>query len=297
AANINTPDAINEAIEAGAHGSGLVRTEFLFQDRQQPPSADEQADAYRSILERFPNDMVVFRTLDIGADKSVPFLEQREEQNPALGVRGLRLGFHTPELLDTQLRAVARVAGVGRMAVMFPMVSIVEEFVRARTRFVELAAAEDADVSSVEVGTMIEVPSAALSATEIAAEADFLSIGTNDLLQYVYAADRTVGEVASLPDLLRPEMLRLLSSIVTAAHDSGRWVGVCGEAAGDPTTALALIALGVDELSASPRRVPAVKDAIRSTDTDTLASALATALKGGGTQVFTALAIAHGTPS
>jgi phosphoenolpyruvate-protein phosphotransferase (PTS system enzyme I) len=269
AVNIGAIQHIPAAVEAGGEGSGLVRTEFLFLDRLTAPTIDEQAGFYAEVLRSFPGWRVVFRTLDVGADKPLPFVEREPEENPALGLRGIRLSLQRPELFRDQLRALLRARAAvssdeaGRLAIMFPLVSTARELIRAREILDEVAAAEGIDLTGVEVGVMVEVPSAALGARRLAEHADFLSIGTNDLLQYLFAADRLIGAVADVADVLEPDVLSLIGSVIEAGHANGAWVGVCGEAAGDPTVAAALVGLGIDELSMTRVAIPEVKDALR----------------------------------
>jgi phosphotransferase system enzyme I (PtsI) len=269
AVNIGAIQHIPAGVEAGGEGSGLVRTEFLFLDRQTAPTVDDQTGFYAEVLRGFPGWRVVFRTLDVGADKPLPFVERDPEENPALGLRGIRLSLQRPELFRDQLRALLRAGslvsqeGGGRLAIMFPLVSTARELTRAREILDEVAAEERIDLTGIEVGVMVEVPSAALGVRRFAEQVDFLSIGTNDLLQYLFAADRLLGSVADLGEILEPDVLSLIGSVVDAAHAHGAWVGVCGEAAGDPTTAAALVGLGVDELSMTRVAIPEVKDALR----------------------------------
>jgi phosphoenolpyruvate-protein phosphotransferase len=285
AANIGSIQHIPAALEAGGEGSGLVRTEFLFMDRPTAPTIEEQVKVYGEVLRSFPGDRVVFRTLDIGADKPLPFVDREPEENPALGVRGIRLSLVRPDLFRDQLRAFLRARDevadqpAGKLAIMFPLVSTVAELVRAREILGEVAEEEGADLGGIEVGVMVEVPSAALAAEKIAAHADFLSIGTNDLLQYLFAADRLIGSVADLADILAPEVLILLDRVIEAGHANGAWVGVCGEAAGDPTVAAALVGLGVDELSMTRVAIPEVKDALRRLTRQECSDAVREALK------------------
>jgi phosphoenolpyruvate-protein phosphotransferase (PTS system enzyme I) len=269
AANIGAIDHIPAAIDAGGEGSGLVRTEFLFLGRVTAPSVEEQTKVYADILRGFPGHRVVYRTLDAGADKPLPFVARDPEENPALGLRGIRLGLRWPELFRDQLRALVRAASeasgeeAGRLAVMFPLVSEPRELEAARETFRNVAVEEGVDPNGIEVGVMVEVPSAALAAARLARHADFLSIGTNDLLQYLFAVDRLNAAVADIGDVLHPDVLGLIGRVVGAAHANGAWVGVCGEAAGDPTIAAALVGLGVDELSMTSIAIPEVKDALR----------------------------------
>jgi phosphotransferase system enzyme I (PtsI) len=269
AANIGSIDHIPAAVEAGGEGSGLVRTEFLFLGRMTAPTVEEQTKVYAEILRGFPGHRVVFRTLDAGADKPLPFVERELEENPALGLRGIRLSLRRPDLFRDQLRALVRaqadVAGedAGRLAIMFPLVAGATELEDARDTLRTVAVEEGLDPGEIEVGVMIEVPSAALGAARLARYADFLSIGTNDLIQYLFAVDRLNGAVADIGDVLEPDVLALIGSVVEAAHANDAWVGVCGEAAGDPTVAGALVGLGVDELSMTKVAIPEVKDALR----------------------------------
>lgn len=268
AANIGSAQDLKVAIESGAEGSGLVRTEFLFLERRIAPTVEEQSGFYAEVLSAFPGERVVFRTLDIGADKPLAFAPGPEEENPALGVRGLRMSLVRSDLFEEQLQALLRAreeAGseTGRMAIMFPMVSLEREFVEARRILTQVAERHGYSTDGLEIGAMIEVPAAALAAGRIAEHADFLSIGTNDLLQYLFAADRLNGEVAGLADACEPIVLEIIRDIVDAGHASGAWVGVCGEAASDPTVAAALVGLGADELSMTRVAIPEVKSVLR----------------------------------
>ena len=280
AANIGAIDHIPAAVEAGGEGSGLVRTEFLFLRRVTPPSVEEQTKVYADILRGFPGQRVVFRTLDVGADKPLPFVARDTEQKPPSGRRGIRLGLRRPALFRDQLRALLRtsseVAGedAGRLAVMFPLVSEPAELAAAREAFLKVAEEEGVAANGIEVGVMIEVPSAALAASRLARHADFFSIGTNDLIQYLFAVDRLNAAVADIGDVLDPDVLALIARVVGAAHANGAWVGVCGEAAGDPTVAAALVGLGVDELSMTRVSIPEVKDALRRLTSDACAQAV-----------------------
>jgi phosphotransferase system enzyme I (PtsI) len=269
AANIGSVDHIPAAIEAGGEGSGLVRTEFLFLGRMAAPSVEEQTKIYAEILRGFPGRRVVFRTLDAGADKPLPFVDRGAEENPALGLRGIRLSLRRPDLFRDQLRALLRARaevadeGAGRLAIMFPLVATAAEVEGAVDTLRAVAADEGAYAEEVEVGVMIEVPSAALGAARLARHADFLSIGTNDLIQYLFAVDRLNGAVAEIGDVLDPDVLDLIRRVIEAGHANDAWVGVCGEAAGDPVVASALVGLGVDELSMTGVAIPEVKDSLR----------------------------------
>ncbi|HEY6693253.1 MAG TPA: phosphoenolpyruvate--protein phosphotransferase [Solirubrobacteraceae bacterium] len=261
AANLGSVAEAAAAVEQGADGVGLLRTEFLFLDRDDAPSEAEQRGVYEEIAAALGGRPVVVRTLDAGADKPLPFLRQPPEDNPFLGVRGIRLGLANEELLRAQLRAILAVAARHPLKVMFPMVATLDEYRAARA----LLEAERAalGVPPIEVGVMVEVPAVALQADAFAAEVDFFSVGTNDLTQYTMAAERGNERLAGLLDGPRPPVLRLIAETARAAAAHGRWVGVCGELAGDPEAAVVLAGLGVKELSMAASRIPAVKDALR----------------------------------
>jgi phosphoenolpyruvate-protein phosphotransferase (PTS system enzyme I) len=287
AANLGSPDELTDAVEAGAEGSGLVRTEFLFQDRTTAPSVDDQVRSYLQVLRAFPGQRVVFRTMDVGADKPLPFVERGPEENPALGLRGIRLHLERPELFRDQLRALLRARAAtgpddgGRLAIMFPLVATVGELLAARAALVEVAGEEQVDLDDLEVGVMVEVPAAALGAARLAQHVDFLSIGTNDLLQYLFAVDRLNGAVAGLADICQPDALGLIGEVVVAGHAAGAWVGVCGEAASDPVVAAALVGLDVDELSMTRVAIPEVKDTLTKLELVTCQAAVRRALAEG----------------
>jgi len=275
AANIGTPAGAAGARQQGADGIGLFRTEFLFLDRESPPSEDEQYEAFREALEAFDGDRVVVRTLDVGGDKPVPYLDTAAGENPFLGVRGVRLApGERADLFETQLRALLRAAasdaGEG-LAVMFPLVATVEELDDLLERVESVAATlDEAGLPHrvPELGVMVETPASAFVAGELATRVDFLSVGTNDLTQYVMAADRGDERVAGLHDPRHPPVLRALDRTVRAAHDAGAWVGMCGEMAGDPDLTALLVGLGFDELSMSAVTVPAVKERVTETDAE-----------------------------
>lgn len=262
AANIGTVEEAAPAVNSGAEGVGLLRSEVFFMGRDAAPSEDEQAEAYRAVAAALGKERrLVIRTLDVGGDKPLPYLPVGAEENPFLGERGLRLCLNRPELLRTQLRAILRAADLAAVHVMLPMVTDVDELRRARAIFEEERAS--LGVPPVPLGIMIEVPAAALNADALAREADFFSVGTNDLTQYALAVDRGHPRIASMADALHPAVLRLIKMAADAAHRHGRWIGVCGGVAGDPKAVPILIGLGVDELSVAVPSIPAIKDVVR----------------------------------
>jgi multiphosphoryl transfer protein len=264
-ANVGNPAEARRAVDQGAEGIGLLRTEFLFLDRAAAPGEEEQAEVLREIAQALDGRPVVVRTLDTGADKPLPFLRQDPEANPFLGRRGIRLSLSSPDLLRTQLRAILRVAAEHPLKVMFPMVATLEELRQARA-LLDAARADLASQAELEVGVMVEVPALALEAPRFAPEVDFFSIGTNDLAQYVMAADRGNAAMADLLGGSLAPVLALVAAVTAAADAQGRWVGVCGELAGDPDAAVLLAGLGVRELSMAGGRIPAVKAALREVD-------------------------------
>lgn len=261
AANIGGVSDAQQAANTGAEGVGLLRTEFLFLERTDPPSEDEQYTVYRDIAQAMQGQPVIIRTLDVGGDKPLPYIDVPPEANPFLGERGIRLCLNRPDLLRQQLRAILRAASYGKLRIMFPMVADIAEWRAARAMVEEIRA--ELDAPPVELGIMIEIPSAALMADAFAPEVDFFSVGTNDLTQYTLAMDRMHPALAGKSDGLHPAVLRLIARTVEAAHAAGKWVGVCGELGADPQAVPILIGLGVDELSVSVPAVPAVKAQIR----------------------------------
>jgi len=258
----NLEDA-QRAAAAGADGIGLLRSEFLFLGSDRLPTEEEQVAMLEQVMAAMAPRPVILRTLDVGADKPLPALPQPAEANPALGVRGLRLQLlRRPELLMDQLRAALRIAAGYPLRLMFPMVSTVDE-VRQVKLLLEKARRELNASPRMEVGIMVEVPAAAVTADVLAKEVDFFSLGTNDLTQYLFAADRTNPDLASLADSLHPALLRVIDQVVRAAHSEGRWVGVCGEMASDLGAVPLLIGLGVDELSVHPPLVARIKASVR----------------------------------
>ncbi|QBE62743.1 phosphoenolpyruvate--protein phosphotransferase [Pseudoduganella lutea] len=265
AANIATNGDARDAVDHGADAVGLLRTELLFMHRQAAPGIAEHRAAYQEIVDTLQGRSAIIRTLDVGADKSVGYLALPPEQNPALGLRGIRLAQVRPDLLDDQLRGLLAVQPFGRVRIMLPMVTDVPELLRIRARIDELAEAIGR-TARIEVGVMIEVPAAALLADQLARHADFLSIGTNDLTQYTLAMDRGHPALAAQADSLHPAVLRLVDATVRGAAQHGKWVGVCGAMAADPDAVPVLVGLGVSELSVAPLAVPDVKARVRGLD-------------------------------
>jgi len=281
-ANLELPGDAPRAVESGADAVGLFRTEFFYLNRVDLPSEEEQYVAYREVTECLAGRPVIFRTMDLGGDKVASYLGMTHETNPFLGLRGIRLALASPDMFRTQLRAIYRASAHGRVRLMFPMVSSVEELLRA----LELRDEVLADLRrhhvphdpTVETGIMIETPSAVWMADALAQHAQFFSIGSNDLIQYTLAMDRDNERLSHLYEPLDPAVLRSIRHTVLAAHAAGRWVGVCGEMAGDPHVAVLLVGLGVDELSVSCYDLPRVKAAIRSVRADAVAAVAEQAL-------------------
>lgn len=262
AANIGSAGEATGALEWGAEGVGLFRTEFLFMERSELPTEEEQYEAYREVAETFGERPVIIRTLDVGGDKDLPGVDQPEEENPFLGWRGIRMCLDVPELFKPQLRAILRAARHGNLKVMFPMVVDTTEL-RAAKEILEECRQEledaDEETGSVEVGIMVETPAAAIRAADIAPEVAFFSIGTNDLVQYTLAADRGNERLSRLQSTDHPAVLDLIGRTCEAAREAGIWVGVCGEAAGEPAMIPKLVELGVTELSMSAPSIPRAK--------------------------------------
>jgi phosphoenolpyruvate-protein phosphotransferase len=265
AANIGSVEEAQQAAAAGADGVGLLRSEFLFLDRPQAPSEDEQYAIYRGAAEALgPKRPLIVRLLDVGGDKPLAYLPMPAEENPFLGIRGARLFLLRPELLRTQARAVLRAAQGFDVRVMVPMIATVADFRSTRAVFEEER--QKLGLAPVPLGIMVEVPSAALLADVFAREADFFSIGTNDLTQYTLAMDRGHAQLAAQVDGLEPAILRLVAQTVKAADAHGRHVGVCGALGGDPVAVPVLVGLGVHELSVAVPALPAVKARVRELD-------------------------------
>ncbi|HDR9075801.1 PTS glucose transporter subunit IIA [Burkholderia vietnamiensis] len=265
AANIATLDDANTALDNGADSIGLLRTELMFIHRQTAPSVVEHRQSYQSIVDALQGRTAIIRTLDVGADKEVDYLTLPPEPNPALGLRGIRLAQVRPDLLDDQLQGLLAVKPFGAVRILLPMVTDAGELVRLRARIDEFARAQGR-TEPIEVGVMIEVPSAALLADQLARHADFLSIGTNDLTQYTLAMDRCQADLAAQSDGLHPAVLRLIDIAVRGAAKHGKWVGVCGALGGDPIAVPILVGLGVTELSVDPVAVPGIKARVRRLD-------------------------------
>ncbi|MGM0873375.1 MAG: phosphoenolpyruvate--protein phosphotransferase [Bacillota bacterium] len=255
AANIGTPEDVKGVLENGGEAVGLYRTEFLYMGRDQLPTEDEQFDAYKTVLERMEGKPVVVRTLDIGGDKELPYLNLPKEMNPFLGFRAIRLCLEEQDIFRTQLRALLRASSYGNLKIMFPMIATISEFREAKAILLEekeKLVAKGVQVSEkIEIGMMVEIPSTAVMADQFAKEVDFFSIGTNDLIQYTMAADRMNERVSYLYQPYNPAILRLISMVIDAAHKEGKWAGMCGEMAGDPIAIPLLLGLGLDEFSMS----------------------------------------------
>ena len=290
-ANIGQTAEAHSVLESGAEGVGLVRTEFLFLDRDHAPDEEEQYLALREMIEALKGLPMIVRTLDIGGDKPVSYLGLSELDLSFLGLRGFRLSQARPDLAITQLRAIFRAAEHGPIRLMFPMIATANDFLRAREMTEKVR--REVGGGKVELGVMIEVPSAVVMASELAELADFFSIGTNDLTQYALAVDRTHPLLASRADSLHPVVLRMIRSTVEAAHEKGKWVGVCGGLASDPLGALILTGLGIDELSVPPALVPQIKATLRREDLGALEALAAKALAQRDARAVRALRPAH----
>ncbi|NBI40241.1 phosphoenolpyruvate-protein phosphotransferase PtsI [[Haemophilus] felis] len=266
-ANIGTIRDIESADRNGAEGIGLYRTEFLFMDRDQLPSEEEQFVAYKEIVEAMSGRLVVLRTMDIGGDKDLPYMNLPKEMNPFLGWRAIRIALDRREILHAQLRAALRASAFGKLAVMFPMIISVEE-IRELKSVVENLKQElrnegKAFDENMQIGVMVETPSAAVNAKFLAKEVDFFSIGTNDLTQYTLAVDRGNELISHLYNPMSPSVLHLISQVIQASHAEGKWTGMCGELAGDEKAALLLLGMGLHEFSMSAISIPRIKKLIR----------------------------------
>ncbi len=266
-ANVGNLEDARRALEAGAEGIGLLRTEFLYLDRSTAPDEDEQYRAYKDILEAMGERPVVVRTLDVGGDKELPYLDLGSEANPFLGWRAIRMCLDRPDFFKIQLRALLRASPGHDLRIMFPMIATVEEVRSAKILLVaasdEVKAGGHDIADKLQIGIMVEIPSVVVLADQFAREVDFFSIGTNDLTQYTMAAERTNDRVAHLSDAIHPAILRQIQRVIEAAHENGIWVGLCGELAGDPEAIPILLGLGLDEFSMAPASIPRAKALIR----------------------------------
>lgn len=276
AANIGTPEDVAGVLNNGGEGVGLYRTEFLYMGKNELPTEDEQYDAYKSVLEQMGDKPVVVRTLDIGGDKELSYLDLPEELNPFLGFRAIRFCLENEGVFRTQLRALLRASVYGNLKIMFPMIATLEEFRQAKAILLdekENLTKEGINVSdSIEVGIMVEIPSTAVIAKQFAKEVDFFSIGTNDLIQYTMAADRMNERVSYLYQPYHPAILNLVNNVIEAAHSEGKWTGMCGEMAGDPIAIPLLLGLGLDEFSMSATSILPARTQLRDLSKEKIAS-------------------------
>ncbi|PZL88174.1 phosphoenolpyruvate--protein phosphotransferase [Pantoea graminicola] len=269
-ANIGTVRDIAGAERNGAEGVGLYRTEFLFMDRDSLPGEEEQFQAYKAVAEAMGSQAVIVRTMDIGGDKDLPYMNLPKEENPFLGWRAIRIAMDRKEILHAQLRAILRASSFGKLRIMFPMIISVEE-VRSLKAELELLKAQlreegKAFDESIEVGIMVETPASAVIAHHLAKEVDFFSIGTNDLTQYTLAVDRGNDLISHLYNPMTPSVLNLIKQVIDASHAEGKWTGMCGELAGDERATLLLLGMGLDEFSMSAISIPGIKKIIRNTN-------------------------------
>ncbi|WP_239954280.1 phosphoenolpyruvate-protein phosphotransferase PtsI [Pantoea sp. Z09] len=269
-ANIGTVRDVAGAERNGAEGVGLYRTEFLFMDRDSLPTEDEQFQAYKAVAEAVGSQAVIVRTMDIGGDKDLPYMNLPKEENPFLGWRAIRIAMDRKEILHAQLRAILRASAFGKLRIMFPMIISVEE-VRSLKAELELLKAQlreegKAFDETIEVGIMVETPASAVIARHLAKEVDFFSIGTNDLTQYTLAVDRGNDLISHLYNPMTPSVLGLIKQVIDASHAEGKWTGMCGELAGDERATLLLLGMGLDEFSMSAISIPGIKKIIRNTN-------------------------------
>ncbi|CAM3783146.1 phosphoenolpyruvate-protein phosphotransferase PtsI [Xenorhabdus thuongxuanensis] len=271
-ANIGTVRDIAGAERNGAEGIGLYRTEFLFMDRDSLPTEDEQFEAYKAVAEAVGNQAVIIRTMDIGGDKDLPYMNLPKEENPFLGWRAIRICLDRKEILHSQLRAILRASAFGKLRIMFPMIISVEEIRELKAELTllkeQLRNENKAFDESIEVGIMVETPAAATIAHHLAKEVDFFSIGTNDLTQYTLAVDRGNELISHLYNPMSPAVLSLIKQVIDASHAEGKWTGMCGELAGDERATLLLLGMGLDEFSMSAISIPRIKKIIRNTNYD-----------------------------
>jgi phosphotransferase system enzyme I (PtsI) len=247
----------------GAEGVGLYRTEFLFMDRDSLPTEEEQFQAYKAVAEALTTGSIIVRTMDIGGDKDLPYMNLPKEDNPFLGWRAIRIGLVRKEMLHAQLRAILRASAFGKLRIMYPMIISVEEVRVLKGQLREEGKAFD---EAIEVGVMVETPAAATIAHHLAKEVDFFSIGTNDLTQYTLAVDRGNELISHLYNPMAPSVLTLIKQVIDASHAEGKWTGMCGELAGDERATLLLLGMGLDEFSMSSISIPRIKKIIRNTN-------------------------------
>lgn len=263
-ANIKGPEDINDVTDNDAEGVGLYRTEFLYMNRMNLPSEEEQFEAYKTVLSETADKPVIIRTLDIGGDKELSYLNLPKESNPFLGERSIRFLLKNEEIFRTQLRALVRASEHGNLKVMFPMVTTIDEFNRAKALLIEekqqFEAENDLELSDIAVGIMVETPSAAMISDQLAKHVDFFSIGTNDLIQYTMAADRLNDQVSDLYQPYHPSVLGLIKKVIDSGRSNNKWVGVCGEMACDFKSIALLIGFGIDELSVSPKSLLSIRE-------------------------------------
>lgn len=275
AANIGTPKDLEGVKNNGGEAVGLYRTEFLYMDSTELPSEDDQFEAYKNVLEGMNGKPVVVRTMDIGGDKELPYLELPDEMNPFLGYRAIRVSLDQDDIFRTQLRALLRASVYGTLRIMFPMIATLNEFRDAKAIYEEekqKLQSEGVEISdSIEVGIMVEIPAAAVLADQFAKEVDFFSIGTNDLIQYSMAADRMNERVSYLYQPYNPSLLRLIKNVIDAAHKEGKWAGMCGEMAGDQTAVPLLLGLGLDEFSMSATSILKTRSLLKKLDSEKMA--------------------------
>lgn len=275
ASNIGTPDDMDGVLDAGSEAIGLFRSEFLYMNSSELPDEDTQFEAYKKVVEGMNGKPVIVRTMDIGGDKELPYLPLPDEMNPFLGYRAIRISLDRDDIFRTQLRALLRASNYGQLRIMFPMIATLDEFRKAKAIFEEekakLVAAGTPVADDIKLGIMIEIPAAAILADQFAKEVDFFSIGTNDLIQYSFAADRGNEQVSYLYQPYNPSLLRLIKHVIDAAHANGRFTGMCGEVAGDQIAVPLLMGLGLDEFSMSSTSVLKTRSLMKKLDTKEMA--------------------------
>lgn len=300
AANIGSPKDLPGVLACGAEGIGLFRSEFLYMNRPTMPTEEEQFDAYRQVVQGMAGQPVIIRTLDVGGDKEIPYLDLPKEDNPFLGYRAIRVCLDRTDLFKTQLRAILRASHFGQVKLMFPMISTIEEIRQAKAILEDVKRELDGDglpyADKLEVGIMVEIPASAIAADLFAKEVDFFSIGTNDLIQYTMACDRMNERISHLYQPYHPAILRLVNMVIKAAHAQGKWVGMCGEMAGDVVALPILLGLGLDEFSMSASSVLEVRRIVRELDYAAAQSIAERALQQDSQEAVQALVAASWTP-